>query len=301
MKKSFYYGIVMLALIATSINIAYSQPPWDPGNTLATQKQYVGWNQVERIALENYYAVVPFEDIIEPPVYVDDCYNRPDTDCDVWSAWTINCKAVVKHPILYPNCPLEATFSYRYCIANPALVQIRIVKWAYRVTTWPELFDCIGRYDYMSSGTLEEQGRKANQLDCDLYGLLSKYIFEMINQAYIDVTGGPILCNTPNEQVKVSYTKGSCSGFCISIVYNNGVPKKVITPNSCTVAFCCKFVNIFCIEESSGNLRHITEKTNDLKVPCTGLSPLSNCPGGVATVSTPCINSCDVEFLNLSN
>lgn len=299
MKKSFYYGIVMLALFA-AYNVGYSQvspyPVWDATNSIGTQIQYIGWDADEALELQTYFLENPFEDeVVPPPLTIDDCYNSPDPDCTGgWSAWITNCKVVVKHPTLYPRCPIEVTFSYRYCLSNYANVQTKITKIAYRPFTWSEKFACNARINYMNTGTLEQRSQKANQLECDLNGLIAKYFFTKMNDL------NTIYCGTANVPTKISYIKGSCSGYCYTILYVNGVEKTIITPTTCTT-ICCRFENTFCINPNTGRIVHTTQKTTDFTGVCSGYVPLSSCPPGVIVTSTPCVASCNVEFLNLGN
>jgi hypothetical protein len=304
MKKSFYFSIVMFALFA-AYNVVYSQvtpvpsyPIWDLGNSIGTQIQYVGWEADEALELQAFFVANPFEDaIVPPPLTLDDCYNSPDPDCvGGWSAWINNCKAVVKHPTLFPYCPIEVTFSYRYCLSNYANVQTKITKFAYRPNNWIERYSCNARANYMNTGTLEERSRKANQLECDLSGLLAKYFFTKMNAL------NTIYCNTTNVPTKISYTKGSCSGYCYTTYYTtSGQEKTIITASNCTPGFCCRFENTFCIDPKTGRIIHTTQKTTSQTQSCAGYVPLNNCPPGVIVTSTPCISSCDVEFLNLGN
>lgn len=293
MKKLFYLSLSLLFIFVSG---GGAQPPWDGFDS----RQYVGYQDEEISTISEYFTDDDFSRIATVPTTVLDCYDQ-DNSCSGWTNWKLNQTAIIKHPNLCSECPIAVVFQTRNCISNPNYVQIHIVSMSYKITSFIELINCIIRDLVLFSGTTEQVAKNINQMECDLYGLLSKKIFESINQANKDVTGQPIYCDSPIEQVKIEYTKGSCSGFCISITYDSkGSEVKTITPNPCTDAFCCRFYHKFCIERTTNKLVHTTEKVVDEHPLCENNSPISHCPEGAAVTSTLCIESCDVEFLNLS-
>jgi len=297
MFKNLIKTLVVIAIITTTSNIAYSQPPWDPNDILNTQLQYVGWSSAEKMNLMAEYADGSFDIGAITTVPNDDCSNTKPSECTGnMSIWKTNGKAVVQHPN-WAGCKIEVSYQYRYCLGNIRIVQLRITSKKIPSSGCTSLLNYLNG-TATNSLSPEVQAEREAQLENDLYGLLGKYIFLEFIKNY-----SPVYCGSSQEHVKIEYTKGACGAFCRAIVPDGkGGTKKISTPISCIDnTYCCKFKYIYCINPEDQSLSISTFKETGQHPACPYYPTDPQCEGGVSADYTPCVESCNVEFMDLED
>lgn len=314
MKLSLIITFILVAFLVTTKSTVYSQPPIDPNVT------YINATAAQQITLTPFMLDTgnwPFmEDLCESfsmPLcaagWADELCPDTDNDGNHWSNWVPYRRVVVYHPS-WPNCPIQMIATSRYCIFNPNCIQTHILHYHIRNTNYGS-FICGDLYDYMNTGTPAQKQQKANQLLADLYGLFAKSIFTEHNA----LRETPMMCDDLNVNFEVHYFDGLCKGFCVYTSYAGESGTEIVLtlkPHICEQSACCKFIHHFCYMEDllhPGDpayyiLNHNYSRTTRNSAECPGDFFTSECPyveNAVMISTYPCIESCDVEFLDLGD
>ncbi|MBQ6269982.1 MAG: hypothetical protein IJK61_07685 [Bacteroidetes bacterium] len=193
----------------------------------------------------------------EPSQSFCDDVNDTASGCD-WS--TIPWDNFVDFDTLpdFPDCPLVVSYRVRICPNNPLIRQIDLVDIMINLGDYP---NCDSLYNYLSSGTPEENAIHYQEIKEDIYFSLSQREAEQMADLPPCDSLGNYLPQT------VFYKEQACKAEIVLIydfeppfqLYN--IPKFVFEDIACNREVgCCKTTFSFC-QDSLGNINpHITKE-----------------------------------------
>lgn len=291
---------LLVAIVATLPSEA-----WDPFDPVLVNVPDV---QTAQKFIAKIDPIREFYDPFEDPIPPFSCYN--DNSCTVWGPWKKD-TAIIAHPN-FPDCPIYIGYRHRNCTNNQKLVQHDITGFSY-LENDP---DCASLKTWLlngSGGTTPEvvDPERMNQLHHDIYALLAKELFIQFN-SHLMGWGDTLYCDD-YEHYKVSYVKGTCTGWCVGYYTCNatGTWMSIAKKRVCDADACCKVSNYFCIDRTSGTLIHREEVEDGGSQPsnCTDAPVTDNeCYNdhGDSPTSTleqvrviNCGAACSLNFLNL--
>lgn len=310
MMKSMLFSIIVVLCTISAV----AQPPQDLTNL--NESDYK--DLIEK--LTELSAFVESMDIDHNPLDPVDPINEIfDHDCDLsntedeqvcnnWDSWVIH-TYYIAHPN-YPKCPLFVKIAMRLCLDDANNFQFKILNFGAKENSK----DCLGLKSY-----LEEPGA-LNQLEHDLYSLVSRKIFLDANKDLMDKVRDTLYCTYPDGSPKennfrITYIKGNCRAFCwahYEYTRNSEFKIMVKKPIPCLGTSCCKVVNNFCIDRKTKCIRQnevvtpLNNETNNCEnsvsnVDCYNLFKKYKYWKIVAIGHTECKPSCDLKPLYMND
>ncbi len=252
------------------------------------------------------------ENIVLPDTPVPDLSCYDDGVCIHWGNWK-KAEAIVSHP-KFPDCPILIGYKHRNCVDDQSVVQHHITSVSFREGD----SECseLEKWLYGEGGSVSKDPDpdKLNQLYHDLYALLAKEMFIEFNEGLVQSKLDPLYCDDYTHY-KVSYVKGSCTGWCVGfykfMIWDWEISFTLSVPQNCDEKACCKVTNEFCIDRKTGKLVHQEGVTYGPEPEICDAKPISDnecyemhnswlLSGLLEQVRVQsCKPACDIEFLDL--
>ncbi len=212
-----------------------------------------------------------------------DCYNTYNFGCFQWSNIDYRTVDIVLDD--FPGCTLHVNYTWRYCLTDPSLNQMRIIYYGLGS-------GCANVYQYLHpGGQIYVDPVKDKLLRNKIFLKITRDLFEPLKNNY----------PCPNYQYSVSMWDGICQAVCeiaftdMSIGY---------VTNDCVTDYCCGIIVKYCYNELTGLVEkdelHIGDQNYDCWILPAPPCPQHGDPLGDKTVdnvisSSGCHSNCVFE------